>query len=145
LKAIIDAGFIEKPLFSFYISRNAAVESSIKFGGFDSSAIEDGHKLTWVKSVSDDSVKLRAYDVVIGDSGVRQVLSERTLVFEPQVPFMYAPKDDFKSFLNVAVREYSGIQCSNRHKGSCHFEMPCNEVSPSDKAKKLRIILGTQD
>ena len=83
LKQVMDAKIIEKPMISFYVSKNYKVQSSIKFGSYDRQAILDEGEIPWTKSINAAFPALRLYKVVAGSDLMKQTTQDRYLEFEP--------------------------------------------------------------
>lgn len=120
LKHLLDRQLISKPMFAFYISRNMKIQSSIKFGGMDQSAIQQNYDLRWVNSVNADTPSFGLYTVV-AQSNVVRMDADRYLLMEPQFPFMYVPMEDFKEWMITISRTFPDVICNYSPRGVCYW------------------------
>lgn len=57
----------------------------------------------------------------------------KTVLIEPQHPYMYVPRYDYAGFVRAAVRVFKDIRCRQEY---CYFEKRCSDV---DQSKDLRV------
>ena len=132
-------------MFALYTSIDSDVRSSLKFGGYDESAVAPGENLTWLHTKENDSWGLAAKFMIVFDETVRMEGNDpRVILIEPQMPYMYLPKAEFKHFAENLKNVYEDIKCKATF---CYFEKSCENVNEPDE-EKIRIQIfspGTGD
>ena len=119
--------------FAVYLMNTAGQQSSIKFGGFDTTALLDpNEELTLLKTVSTTSWALKFDRAMLGNR--RFTTRLRKAVIDYAMPFIYLPKTDFTRASSNIQRWATQISnyptsCSD---GSCHFEKSCAEMRELD-------------
>jgi len=113
---------------SFFTTVNPKLQSSIKLGGWDQSAIMDGENLTMVKTEGVDKWLIAIQGTTVGATVVDMSDISRSLMIEPQLPYMYLPPDDFKKWAQMLSLIYSDVICNTNTKGTCYFNKNCNHV-----------------
>ena len=119
--------------FAVYLMNTAGRQSSIKFGGFDTTALLNrDDKLTLLKTLSTTSWELKFQRSNLGNR--RFSTRMRKAVIDYAMPFIYLPKGDFVRASSNIYRWGSTLSdyptsCSD---GSCYFAKSCAEMRELD-------------
>ena len=83
-------GVIDNEVFSIFVDTAHGNYSSIKFGSYDRHGLEKDTPLGMVKTKSTKTweVQILHYDIE------KQQPTTSTIIFEPQLPFLYIPHND---------------------------------------------------
>lgn len=90
--------------------------STIKFGGWDPEALQDYNKMNLYKTRSTSSWGIEGHSFTFQDY---EVNADRDFLIDPQYPFVYIPKVDWKRFRtklgpNVASQQHNWIKFTQR-------------------------------
>lgn len=90
--------------------------SHIKFGGYDPLAIKDGESLQLMKTRNTRTWAVELVDTIMFDQTFEFESNPTYFIYEPQLPYIYLPEDDFLTFQGHASTFFSAneIHCNNR-------------------------------
>jgi len=132
-------GIIDNLVFSLYtdVSQND-IKSSIKFGGYDKSGIASDDGLTYLQTVNATSWGLAGQFLILDG---RTIMSDgsvkKTVLIEPQLPYLYLPQYDIGSFVREAALTFDGISC---HSTYCRYDYSCDKVKIGDKKLYIQVF-----
>lgn len=91
------SGLIDHAIISLYLQPNGI--SSIKFGGYDKTALLDPNDFDVFKTISKNSWTIKATEPYINNKAF-QTDSNKHIEFqvEPQLAMIYMPSDDYSNF-----------------------------------------------
>lgn len=101
-----DDGLIDHMVFSLYTDLDQSMQSTIKFGSYDPSAISQGGSITYMKTKSRQSWELLGYVIVVYQSQVHTGPTPKVALIEPQLPYLYIPDEDWIGFINAIIYSY---------------------------------------
>jgi hypothetical protein len=114
---------------SFFIQNDATKKSTIKFGSYDQIGLKAGKKLELIRTHDKGTWDLRANLIEVG----KEKLAEDSIVkFEPQLPYLYLPRDYYRLFIGVIEKLYSDVDLygdkdiCNEQENVCRFDVPCD-------------------
>lgn len=101
-----DEGLIDHMVFSLYTDLDQSMQSTIKFGSYDPSAISQGGHITYMKTKSRQSWDLLGYVMVVYQSQVATGPTPKVALIEPQLPYLYIPDEDWIGFINAIINSF---------------------------------------
>ena len=114
-------------------------KNSIKFGSYDKIGIKPDTELELIRTVNTSTWDVKANQIIIGDT-TRAELSD--IRFDPQLPYLYLPRDYYRVFTENINKLYSdqdkygAEKICNESENICVFNEPC------DKVEKKKIEFG---
>jgi len=91
------------------------------------------------KTASLNTWTLRANSFFVGDKRI-EVVRERFVSLEPQLPFLYIPDSDFSKF-REQLNNIIGTPICSYSDNVCKFQAPCSENTWKDKiGMKIRLF-----
>jgi len=91
---------------AFFVQNDASRKSTIKFGSYDQIGLKPGKKLELIRTAGKDTWDLRANLIEVG----KETLAEGSMIrFEPQLPYLYLPRDYYRLFVKVIEKLYSDV------------------------------------
>ena len=118
-----NAGYIDHNVVSFYVRMESGNSSVIKFGSYDESGIEPGHRLRVFKTIAINSWSLRANNLKLGVEALK-TSGYRQISLEPQLPYLYMPDADFDEF-RLKLNKIIGTPVCAYGDNLCKFQSPC--------------------
>ena len=88
-------GYIENKVFSIYTSRNLGNSTHIRFGGYDLNGIAENESLKYIRTINQSTWAVEIGKLSIGGKTMDINYEEKTLQFDPAVPYIYLPSSDF--------------------------------------------------
>jgi len=140
---LMNKNLISYPIVSFFTTVNPYLDCSIKFGGWDESAIAKGDALKTVNTRSVDSWKIALNTAVVGERRINLSDKERSVIIEPQLPYMYLPTSDFKEWTRILAEIYPNVVCNTNIQGACSFKKACSSVE--DHGYGIKLMIGPSD
>jgi hypothetical protein len=121
--------------------------SHIKFGSYDPQAIKSGESLQLMKTRGIDSWSVELTGASMIDATFQFERTPTYVIYEPQLPYIYLPEDDFLTFQGLAATFYSlrDLHCNNRQRGTCHFDTSCDTVRNDYTLVDTILHLGDSD
>ena len=121
---------IEHCVVSFFITSKPDKYSFIKFGSYDQKAIKDGGSLKMMKTRNMGTWAVDLHSVKLFDYDFEFENDETFIIYEPQLPYLYLPEEDFMTFVIKASNHFgpSNINCNYNHGGFCYFYESCESA-----------------
>mmetsp|Transcript_8602 Transcript_8602/g.14529 ORF Transcript_8602/g.14529 Transcript_8602/m.14529 type:complete len:242 (+) Transcript_8602:551-1276(+) len=126
------AGNIDHNIISVYTDSRSSVNSLLKIGGWDQVAIKDGAKLEMFRTNNNGNWMLGVESYQFNKMDLVDSTQTRYVFLEPQLPFIYIPDSDFKTFRTVMKNSYPNIECDTS-KNYCRFLEKCEDVRTADQ------------
>lgn len=136
-----DAGLIDHLVFSLYTNLDKNIQSSIKFGSYDKDALAPSDpEIVYVKTAATDTWALRGYAIIVHYDRVKSGPTPKQVLINPQLPYMYLPKEDWASYAASVLYSFGGdgVICSGQY---CFFNGHCQDVAGRLHEKKVRIVV----
>ena len=100
------AGLITNRVFSYYNSLDPKIQSSIKFGSYDQSGLLPGSNFIYLKTRNITTWGIRGQQLYLGSQNLTNNEVSITALFEPQLPYMYIPQNDYVNFTQMVSEEF---------------------------------------
>ena len=145
-------GIIDHLVLAFYMGdkdcifipgqNSCTTSSTIKFGSYDKININPGSKLEMIHTDTFTSWDIHHVNLQIGDDyGPHKVSHTNMFKFQPELPYIYFPIDQWKYFVDIINVVFAdlGYKICDVTTNVCKFRLPCKDV-PS-RNWKLRFTL----
>lgn len=125
---------IDHNVFSIYT--DPYYQSTIKFGSMDTSAFQNnrGHSLAFTYNSSMWAIPIQ--ELYIGSDHYGQMIypseiTSRLATFEPMMPYLYVPQQDFYEIAGI-FRNMYGFELCDKDAGVCYFNQKCEHITTVD-------------
>ena len=137
-------GLIDNMTVSFFVENdNIPNKSTIKFGSYDQIGLRPGKDLQMMRTAHKGTWDLKCNMVKIGKEKIAEKANIR---FEPQLPYLYLPKDYYRAFVDSINKLYEdpnvyGKKVCIMNENLCRFDVPCKKVPK----KKIEFAIRLYD
>lgn len=119
-------------------------KSSVKFGSYDPIGLRADKELYMIRTAHKGTWDLRANIIQVGKE---KLAEESRIRFEPQLPYLYLPRDYYRVFVKIINKLYSDesrygtTKVCDESANICRFATPCSKV----EKKKIQFGIRMYD
>ena len=123
LTQIKNQGLIENEVFSIFVDTSNGNFSSIKFGSYDLHGLADNTPLGMIKTKGTNSWEIYISEYSIG-ADQKQI--SNSIIFEPQLPFLYLPHADYDTVRARYFELYNSTEIVNDNDKFLYVKTDCS-------------------